>query len=130
MKLSLIQNWYVHFLLSILMIYTLIVYPFLNFHEYKSIKKHHQHHHACPCGCHGDMKQCMCEKSAGIVGFRFCTSEVYILLPTILLWNICNFDNSIIASRLKRGVIIFAFKEILKDQELYRSIEHPPKSFI
>ncbi len=130
MQLPLIQNWCVHFLLSILMIYTLIVYPFLNLYEYQSVKKHHQHHHACPCGCHGDMVQCMCENSAGIVGFRFCTSEVNIILPTILLWNICNFDNSIISSQLKRGIINFAFKEILKDQELCRSIEHPPKTFI
>jgi hypothetical protein len=122
------QNFWIYFILSFSMIYVLLAFPLLRTQLDQSHKKHLGHQHACPCGCQGDMVKCMCEKSTGIVGFRYCTSEVNILITVLNPWVHSNNSTSMLSARFLREFLKIPLRDDLKYQEFYRPIEHPPQS--
>jgi len=72
----------------------------------------------------------MCEKSAGIVGFRFCTSEVNLLFTVLNPWDSGNNDPSMLSAKFLREFLKIPLRDVLKYQEFYQPIEHPPKTYI
>ncbi|MCK4894503.1 MAG: hypothetical protein KAT07_11075 [Calditrichia bacterium] len=124
------QNCWIHLILSLSMIYVLLAFPLLSTQLDQSHKKHLGHQHACPCGCQGDMVKCMCEKSTGIVGFRFCTSEVNLLFTVLYPWDKRNIDRSLLSAQLLKEILNIPLRDVLKFQEFYKPIEHPPKSYM
>jgi hypothetical protein len=70
----------------------------------------------------------MCEKSVGIVGFRFCTSEVNLLFTVLYPWDKNSTDHSLLSVQLLREILNIPLRDDLRFQEFYKPIEHPPKS--
>lgn len=106
--------------------YLLTAFPLLKEIRLYGVEKRGEHYASCSCGCGGDESQCCCEAEAGVAGFRYCSTQVNLIIPFVPLWW-CN-------EGAKTPAFLPTFQhtlplpahDFLSAQEISDSIEHPP----